>query len=229
MSRALVKTTLAALLILSVAACGSAEKFRYKMTVEVETPEGLKSGSAVREIRHYTPPKIPMLGESRPRWALTGEAVAVDITPSKRLYAILPGADGEADFGDRSRYFMFNELRPGDRAGPIELWPDPPLTTQPKIDEPTPMLVTFRDENDPKSIERVVPGQLAAVFGPGMKLRRITIRKTRESITSGISRRLKWLDSFETSQRKLSGSDGLVVSSNALAENLDARSFAAGR
>ena len=71
--------------------------------------------------------------------------------------------------------------------------------------------------------------QLAAVFGPGMKLRRITIRKTRESITSGISRRLKWLDSFETLQRKLSGSDGLVVSSNALAENLDARSFAAGR
>jgi hypothetical protein len=216
---------LAGFLILSVAACGSNDKFKYKMTVELETPAGARSGFAVREVRHYTPPSIPMLGESRPRWAVTGEAVAVDIAPGETLYALLPSADGDSDFSGRSIDFLLKEFGSADGNGSVELWPRKPQSTRPKINEPAPLLVTFRDADDPRSVEQVAPEKLTAAFGPGIKLRRIAIQKTEEAVTSGISRRLGWLGYFEKTNKKLSGSDRLAISSNALADNLSASSF----
>lgn len=73
--RPFVLSAVLAPLALLVTGCGSTEKFRYKMTVEVETPQGIKTGDAVREVTHSTPPPIPMLGESRPTWSVAGEAV----------------------------------------------------------------------------------------------------------------------------------------------------------
>lgn len=73
--RPFVLSAVLAPLALLVTGCGSTEKLRYKMTVEVETPQGIKTGDAVREVTHSTPPPIPMLGESRPTWSVAGEAV----------------------------------------------------------------------------------------------------------------------------------------------------------
>lgn len=215
------------LLVISLAGCGSTDTFRYKMTVEVDTPTGIRSGFAVREVSRFTPSNIPMLGDSRPRWAVTGEAVAVDVGQGGTLYAILPGADGESGFSGRDIDFMFQELRPGKMAGPIELWPRRPLTTRPKLSETTPMLVTFRNANDPRSVEQIAPDRLGTVFGPGIKLRRISIQKTEEAVSSGISTRLSWLEHKAKSNESLSGDDRLSVSSGALADNLNASSFEA--
>ena len=182
---------------LALSGCGSTEKYRYKMTVEVETPDGVRSGYAVREIVIRTPPNIPMLGEHRTGVGVRGEAVAVDVAPGKILFALLTGADGEFDFGGRDINFMFKELAPDKNNAVIELWPDKPVTRRPIIVEPTPMLVTFGDLNNPASFRKVEAVALDKVFGAGVRLKRITVQVTNDPTTARISQRLEWLDRLE--------------------------------
>jgi hypothetical protein len=65
--------------------------FRYKLTAEVMTPDGLKTGSSVIEVRYSSVHPLPNPG----RWGLdkvTGEAVYVDLGGGKNLFILL-GAD----------------------------------------------------------------------------------------------------------------------------------------
>lgn len=172
--------------------CGSTEKFRYKTTVEVETPEGLKSGFAVREIVNRTPPPIPMLGEDKGYIAAKGEAVAVDLPDGRTLFALLTSGDGQTDYAGRDIWFLFREFG----GGVIQLWPNPPKTTKPEIRNPLPMLVTFEDITDPTSVKRVDPYALTKAFGPGVTLKRITITVTDEDLTVGVGKRLRWLGKY---------------------------------
>ena len=62
-----------------------------------------------------------------------------------------------------------------------------------KLDLPQwlyPMLVTFTDIDDPSSVQRVDPANLAASFGPGVTLKRITVEVTKDPVTTGIEKRL---------------------------------------
>jgi hypothetical protein len=49
-----------------------------------------------------------------------------------------------------------------------------------------PMMVTFGDVTDPKSVRLVDPADLAASFGAGYALRKITLEITRERVTKGV-------------------------------------------
>jgi hypothetical protein len=73
-----------------------------------------------------------------------------------------------------------------------------------------PLLVRFRDLDDPKTVERVDPLDLGKSFGTGVKLQRATLEIvpagtwplndygiTGEQITTGISERLKWIDHLD--------------------------------
>lgn len=67
-------------------------KYHYKMTVEVETPDGLRPGSSVREVI-YTEDliakyliKLPDAGVVSVRQH--GEAVAVDLPGGQTLFAL---------------------------------------------------------------------------------------------------------------------------------------------
>jgi hypothetical protein len=65
--------------------------FRYKLTAEVMTPDGLKTGSSVIEVRYSSGHPLPNPG----RWradSLSGEAVYVDLGGGKNLFVLL-GAD----------------------------------------------------------------------------------------------------------------------------------------
>lgn len=175
--------------------CGSRRTLRYKMTVEVETPQGVKTGFAVREIVIRRPPAVPMLGEDRGSISVRGEAVAVALPDGQTLFALLTSGDHVVDYAGRDVFFLFRELE-----GPhIQLWPDPPSTSRPQITNPLPLLVRFRDISDPTSVERVEPTALDAAFGPGVTLKRITIEKTREDVTVGIEKRLGWLGNHNDS------------------------------
>ena len=55
------------------------------------------------------------------------------------------------------------------------------------------MLVTFKDINDPKTVERVDPNNLAEAFGQGVRLARASIEITNEPVTTGIEKRLPWM------------------------------------
>lgn len=176
--------------------CGSTQKFRYRMTVEVETPQGLRTGFAVREIIPRTPPPLPALGESRPRWDVRGEAVVVDLGGGRTLFALLTGRDGYVDYAGKgvSTIFRVMDRDVGPRGGPHELWPKVPVIREP-ITDPLPLLVRFGDVADPASVEEVKPDALDRTFGAGVRLRRIAIEATNEAVTTGIGDRLGWLSS----------------------------------
>lgn len=176
---------------------------RYKMTVEVETPEGLKSGFAVREVQPVVDAN-PIAGRGV-ELRFKGEAVVVDLPGGQSLFALLTGADGDVDYAKQlpgralgSR--LSNEPESEEQylwRDSAELWPSHPDTIGLKNTNPLPMLVRFGDLSDPTSVEEVKPDDLAASFGPGVKLKRITIEQTDQPVTTEIGKRLGWLDNLK--------------------------------
>ena len=70
----------------------------------------------------------------------------------------------------RGRYGMLSRLRES-RPVPHDMYP---------------MLVTFADINDPASVKKVDPDDLAASFGAGYLLKSITLEITDEKVTEGV-------------------------------------------
>jgi hypothetical protein len=162
------------------------------MTVDVETPAGLRTGSAVREMT-YNPTPALFTGNrfvSRQR----GEAVAVDLPDGQTLFALLDVNGYEtilAGFGPATTL----ELKPLlDRvAATRELRTYPSRDALRTRSYDYPRLVRFRDPDDPLSVEAVDPDHLEASFGSGVHLRRITVQITDDPVTYSLLNRLPWL------------------------------------
>lgn len=189
-------------LALLLSTCWSKTKtFRYKMTVEVETPEGAKTGTSVREIALTDSLRVPMIGEDRGSSRLRGEAVVVDIAQNSSLFVLLTNSRYGTDYGTKEILSLFNKAEfQSDNS--IELWPIMPVISgrSPKYhnqDAVLPMLVGFKDIDDPASVFLVKPNDLATHFGSGVSLSRIRIEATDESVTERIGERLNWLDEHQ--------------------------------
>jgi hypothetical protein len=97
---------------------------------------------------------------------------------------------------------------------------------RPKAELPTrlmPMLVWFREINDPTSIEQIAPETLSTVFGRGVRLRHATIEITNDPITTGIQNKLSWLSNLEKRGGALDGTR--FSSNNELKSNLGILAF----
>lgn len=172
--------------------------YRFRLTVEVDTPEGVKSGSSVYEVQAKNVPKLlPEMG--RREWWVRGEAVAIDLPGGQTLFALLKTG---AHFGDMAGLSM-NTLHPDFRGARYdvvgvakELAAGQYRAHAEVAPADYPMLVTFADINNPTSVTTVDPGDLAATFGEGVSLRRITVQITDEPVTTGIEKRLGWLGEF---------------------------------
>jgi len=179
----LVFAFLAALLL---AGCTSNETFRYRMTVEVETPEGLRTGSSVREVEIWERMGDTMIG-NKVGGKVRGEAVAVDLPNGKTLYMLLgdarwlahqaietpPPGPGHHLWGvKRARWMIENKAK-----GEL-----------PRGHYPT--LVASDDPRDPRAFFELDPEDLAANLGPGYSLKRVTIEITDARVTRGIEKRL---------------------------------------
>lgn len=206
--------TLMAGLVVLLSGCGTAlPDYRYRLTVEVETPEGLKTGSSVIEVSTSMTSSTSIPSPGAVRYRLSGEAVAVDLGQHGTLFALLRsdvepswgtnllfrlapdvGAvrdengkyDSDASF--RARYEAMLQNRR------LIVLPKTFQTNRVLRDMPArPMLVRFRDITDPTTVERVDPDDLAASFGEGIKLRRVTVQLTDDPVTKGIIKELPWL------------------------------------
>ena len=214
----------ALVIFLSMKACGYREDAtRYKMTVEVETPSGIRSGSTVRQMTLVTPPNFPfMLGESGAVWRLKGEAVTVELPDGRLLFAISRGEhlDPMQPTSEISRLF--------DRYGrgapkPISIWSNSRRLKASDFDNFMPMLVTFDDVNDPSTARLVEPDKLDAEFGAGFKLRRITVNQTNERVSEGIEEYLPWM--LEAKTGNLDGSQFTNRQSDKLYEQISYSAF----
>jgi len=172
---------------------------KYRLTVEVDTPDGIKSASGVMAVH-------PDRSYSRGGHTQTkGDAVLVDLGGGKNLVALLAHIDGTIDldgmnyvalraFRATGRNVSFNEMSRLTGAVPV---------TGALI----PVLVSFTDLGNPGSARTVPPGNLAAVLGDGFRLHGISAEALPnglwpldfggvlgEPVSRGILAKLPWLD-----------------------------------
>ena len=161
--------------------------FRYRITVEVQVDDTVQTGSGVLAASFSIAPKIlPGMGFSS---RVRGEAVVVDIGDRGALFLLLKGRS----FNSTGQYLPYNFFKiKGSYPAVIRGLAD--MEARGEIPfERLPMLVRFRDISDPKTVELVDPNDLAASFGPGVNLKRVTIETTKDPVTTGIDERLVWL------------------------------------
>ncbi len=178
--------------------------WRYRITVNVDTPEGLKSGSAVREVEvtfkprpEYTPHPYHSSHKMR------GEAVAVDLGERGVLFALItPDSYPEvtATFRGPPAFTLegaefYSDLK------------DAKATLDPTRYPNYPQLVTFTDPDDPKSVEniltiervgkgystkiwdrvyKVTENRMDELFGDGVRIESITVEMTDDPVTWGV-------------------------------------------
>jgi hypothetical protein len=189
--------------------------YRYRLTVEVDTPEGLKTGSSVIEVATRVAGKMAIPSPGAVSHRVRGEAVAVDLGNAGTLFALLR-SDADSEWASRVLFLLartvpYDEVKAlGDDAmfdlrfkdmmslQAVHVLPrhfrDLPPTGKVKT-APTayPMLVRFGDITDPKTVAKVDPDNLAVSFGKGIALKRITLERTEDSVTTGIEKRLGWM------------------------------------
>lgn len=171
-----------------------AYSWHYKMIVTVETPEGVVTGSTVREMSNAVPRlDLPDVGNPA---EVKGEAVVVDLGKRGILFTLI-SSDSDMEF-----YNAFPVSGPSTLKG-IKYYASLPLGTKgtinPERNPGYPKLVTFTDLNDPKSVtlvqvwERDKKGyfhlkedRMAELFGEGVKLKDITFEITDEPVMWGI-------------------------------------------
>ena len=223
---------LIALAVLALGACSPSETFRYRVTVEVNTPQGIKTGSSVWETRITEGSGIP---DSGLRLSERGSAVAVDL-PTGTLYALMKGQDfiehqnGNyvsdvlpahlSKYGQPGVEVVHGDWRANargiQRAKPnFEMYPDE-----------YPMLVRFTDEKQPATVQKVDPADLAASFGPGISLKRITVTYTSDRPdVHALDERLPWIPTTAS----LHLTEGILRSQRPFASFIIGTDFEKGR
>jgi len=170
---------------------------KYRLTVEVETPEGVKSASGVMSVH-------PDRGYSRRgRTSTKGDAVFVDLGGGKNLVALLAHIDGTLDL-DGMNYVALRAYKAAGRN--VSFNEMSRMTgTVPVTGALIPVLVTFAVSDDPASARTVPPDDLAAALGKGFRLRGISAEAVPngvwpldfggalgEPVTRGIEAKLPW-------------------------------------
>ena len=185
-------------LLPALASCGARRYYwKQKLTVVVETPDGDKSGSAVSSVYLNVGGWRP-LSQSGMNSQVKGEAVAVELAPGKYVFVLLEGMRDIATLVYGKTFFQnegINSKEAQRLASTEALWaflesPQPAKRVRPKF---YPRMVTFQDINKPASVRLVDPYNLSASFGPGYRIKSMTIEITDEPVTRGeIEKVLGW-------------------------------------
>jgi hypothetical protein len=199
MSGFFMRLAVAAVMVLALAACGRSESYRYKLTLAVNTPDGVKRGSSVVEVLFWDV-SIPDRGTMH---RLRGQALYLDLGPGARPLIALLTSHLHPKYGKAIRWSRDGgpSLRLMSR-----LYGIPPSGDVPQIarlrgvrqitPDDLPDLVTFADIKDPKTVIEVNPDYLQTTLGPGVSWNEITLESTDEPITTDIKTKLPWIPAY---------------------------------
>ena len=172
---------------------------RFRLTIEVDTPDGIKSGSSVIQTWFYESGNWGPVEARGVRAEARGEAVFVDLGHARHVIGVL-GWSANGQDQDRIYGLTRAALAPGKRVD----WKDE-YKLKGKGDLPVnyvPTLVTFADINDPKTVRVVPPADFESVFGPGVRFRSASVETTDDPVTRKISEKLPLLTSHADEMRK---------------------------
>ena len=172
---------------------------KYRLTVEVETPEGRKSASGVMAVhpdRSYS-----RGGQTR----TAGDAVFVDLGGRKNLVALLAHIDKSLELDGMNYVALRAYLADGKRVSFNEM--NRMTGSVPVKGALIPVLVTFTDPANPGTARKVPPDDAEAVLGKGYRVQGITAEAVPngfwpldfggglgEPVTRGIQAKLPWLN-----------------------------------
>jgi hypothetical protein len=194
--------------------------WRYEVTVVVETPEGIKTGSAVRQVSNTAFIDFPSIPHGTNPANFKGEAVVVDLGERGFLFAVLnvsPHAEFmEAFYNPHGsstvrgiNYYNWNVDREKKTLDPLDFFNYPTF-------------VTFKDIDDPKSVQLVYKTELVGgrdykitdntkeVLGDGLKIKEVSIQRTKKPLTWNINevltndfwgKRREWNKSMSITER----------------------------
>ena len=195
------RTLLGLLSCLGVAGCQQRkpEEIRYRLTLEVDTPDGVKTGSSVwRQLVIWDDgPLAGLNGGVGARTSIQGEAVTVDLGERGWLFCMMTH-DMSRLKTSRDADFLLGAAFPHTQEN-WELWfrdiksqaaKDPRPRETPLKD--LPLLARFRNPDRPLEAELVDPEHLDRVFGESVTLRRATIQIVAEQVTWSIYDRWPW-------------------------------------
>jgi hypothetical protein len=175
---------------------------KYRLTVEVETPEGTRSASGVMSVhpdRSYS-----RGGHTRTK----GDAVWVDLGGGKNLVALLAHIDNTLDL-DGMNYLALRAYKAAGRN--VSFNEMSRLSgTVPVSGALIPVLVTFADPRDPATARAVSPDDIAAVLGNGFRLHGVAVEVVPngvwpldfggplgDPVTRGIEAKLPWWNGMD--------------------------------
>jgi len=190
---------------IALAGCGRSESYRYKLTLAVDTPTGVKRASSVAQVLFWDV-SIPARGTMH---KLRGQALYLDLGPGARpLIALLtshrpspcvtcPGNIRTLDGGPSLRlisrvYGIAQSTDYRDDIPRIARLRGPHRITPNDL----PDLVTFEDINNPSTVIEVDPNNLQATLGPDVSWNELTLESTDEPITKGIELKLPWIPAY---------------------------------
>jgi hypothetical protein len=209
-----------------LAGCGGPSyQTRFRLTVEIDTPEGVKSGSSVIEINYRDDTKTwaPVTAQ-RLQVSMKGEAVFVDLGAGKHVIALLaagPTAQGDLDEIVRISFgsLPLEEYGRYQSMGSREVPPagHPTLVTFADLADPASAKVVYATGRDVRLIP-TAPGstsgsykdfgpltidRFAETFGPGYALKGVFIQMTTDPITRGIEGKVIGLKNIDEWNRKV--------------------------
>ena len=172
---------------------------KYRLTVEVETPQGRKSASGVLAVH-------PDRSYSRGGHTKTvGDAVYVDLGGGKNLVALLAHIDKNLELDGTNYVALRAYLAGGKRVSFNEMNRQTGIV--PVTGALIPVLATFADPANPGTARNVSPDESETALGKGYRLHGITAEAVPngfwpldfggalgEPVTRGIQSRLPWLN-----------------------------------
>ena len=184
------------LISLALAGCkpSADASYRYKLTISVETPEGMKTGSNVVELDYYK------TASGAPHRTY-GEALVLDIGASGTLVALLTQQGERTVWAQddpisiifkkcgrdtRDIFDLVDTVRSISACKAIY-----PLDLS-KLSE-LPDILLFKNAKDLASLAVVDPENPEAVLGPGVVIRSASIQLTDEPLTRGVDDHLPWV------------------------------------
>ena len=204
---------------------GGGNEYRYKLTVELETPEGLRTGFAVRQV-NWSAGRSVTQEASTASMSHKGEAVMVDLPNGETLFALM-SPDGQETpmlaFGSAA------QTSGSDRSVKVLRPPATPQTAYVGGGSGYPWFVRFKDTDDPKTLQKDDPANLAVSFGSGYRLKRVTAQIVDEPVTERVMGKLAWLERYKNDSIRLSGNSWPISVSDYLPEQIGTSAFSMGQ
>jgi hypothetical protein len=213
----------------------NAKSFRYRLTLEIEDNGVVHTGSSVIQVN--VQPKAHWLPQSGGvNMSVRGEAVVVDLGKKGILFALLKGETALSE----PEYLVRELIKPSPASTghwtEFDFYDSNRLIAEVPLDR-LPILVRFRDINDPMTVEKVSPYNLESYFGTGVKIKRATVETVSRGlwpfnamglsgtpVTTGVQEKLVWLN--EQRGRRFDGSKyETIEASNRFANSIGVGNF----